>query len=463
MAWLCDRSLFRGLALICTVTIAPGEAPLCAQSTQQGQAAGKHQEQFMSPEQLDSLISPIALYPDSLLAQVLAASTYPLQIVVAERWVRQHSNLTGKQLVEAAGRQDWDPSIQALVAFPTVLQMMDQSLDWTTALGNAFLAQQADVMAAAQRMRMKAQQSGKLQSNAQQQVQATTVEGQPTVVIQPADPQIIYVPTYDPTVVYGAAPEYYPYPAVGYPTGSVVAASAISFGVGVAVGAIFNGCCGSGWGWGWGANWGPHASLYVNNNFFAHNGNTFVNRGNWGNAYRGNGRAGWNHNPRYRGAVPYTNRDVANRFNGGRPGSMRPAQLPANVGSIRPPGSRGSANRLSGNVGANRPGGRGHASQLPANVGANRPGRGQIGGARSPGRMGSANRAGQSGQWGGWGGSKASPGNRGGAFGGGSAGQARAYSNRGARSMGRGGFGGGGFRGGGGRGGGGRRGGGRRR
>jgi len=471
MAWLRDRWYFRGLALICSMAIAPGEALLYGQSPQPSQTAGNQQAQFINPEQLESLVSPIALYPDSLLAQVLAASTYPLQIVTARRWMQQNSNLKGKELVEAAGRQDWDPSVQALVAFPTVLQMMDQSLEWTTALGNAFLAQQADVMAAVQRMRMKAQQSGKLQSNAQQQVQSTTVEGQSTIVIQPADPQVIYVPAYNPAVVYGAAPAYYPYPAIAYPTGAVVAAGAISFGLGVAVGAIFNGCCGGGWGWGWGCNWGRNPSLYVNNNFFTHNGNTFVNRGNWGNAYRGNGRAGWNHNPRYRGGVPYTNRDVANRFNGGR-GGMRPTQLPANMGNIRPPGSQGGANRLPGNTGANvpggrggpsqlpstrganRPGGRGGASQLPANPGANRPGAGQTGGARPPASVGSANRGSPGGQWGGWGGSKASLANRGGAFGGGSAGQARQFSNRGARSMG-----GGGFRGGGGA----RRGGGRRR
>jgi hypothetical protein len=274
---------------------------------------------------------------------------------------------------------------------------------------------------------------------------------------------VMYVPSYEPTVVYGAAPEYYPYPSVAYPTGDVIAAGAISFGLGVAVGAIFNGCCGGGWGWGWGCNWGRYPSLYVNNNFFTHNGNTFVNRGNWGNAYRGNGRVGWNHNPRYRGSVPYPNRDVANRY-GGR-GGLRATQLPANIGNIRPPGSLGSANRFQGNPGVNRPGSRGHPSQLPANAGANRRGSGRTGRGQMPAARGSANRAGRGGQWGGWSGSRVSPGNRGGAFRGGSAGQARAFSNRGGRSMGGGGFrgGGGGFRGGGGRGGGGRRGGGRRR
>jgi hypothetical protein len=453
MTWLRDCLYFRGLAVICSMAIAPGEALFIGQSPQQGQAAGNPQEQFMNSEQLDSLVSPIALYPDPLVAQVLAASTYPLQIVTAARWVQQNSNLTGKSLAEAAGKQDWDPSIQALVVLPSVLQMMDQSLDWTTALGNAFLAQQADVMSAVQRMRVKAQQSGKLESNAQQQIQTTTVDGQPTIVIQPADPQVIYVPSYDPTMVYGASSEYYPYPSVAYPTGAVVAAGAISFGLGVAVGAIFNG----GGGWGWGCNWGAHPSLYVNNNFFSHNGNTFVNRGNWGNAYRGNGRNGWNHNPQYRGSAPYPNRDVANRFNGGR-GGLRPTPLPSNAGNIRPPGSQGGADRLAGNPGANGPRGRGGPTQLPANADA-RPGGGRPGGAGVPAAAarGSANRAGASSQWGGSGGSKVSPGNRGGAFGGGSAGQARSFSNRGSHSMGGGGFHGGGGRGGGGRGGGRRR------
>jgi hypothetical protein len=459
MGWIRDRLYARELALICSIMIAPGEA-LYAQPAQPGPTEGNQPAQSLNTEQLDSMVAPIALYPDSLVAQILAASTYPLEIVTANRWVRENSTLKGKELVEAAGKQDWDPSIQALVAFPTVLDMLNQSLDWTTALGNAFLAQQSDVMAAVQRMRMKAQRSGTLQSNAQQQVQTTIADGEPTIEIQPSNPEVVYVPSYDPTIVYGAASAYYPYPAIGYPVGL----GALSFGLGVAVGAIFNGCCGAGWGWGWGCNWGKHPSLYVNNNFFAHNGNTFVNRGNWGNAYAGNGKSGWNHNPRYRGAVPYSNREVANRYNGGR-GGMRPAQLPTNMGNIRPPGSQGTANRLPGNIGPsapgggrggvnplpanpdmNRPGGRVTPGQLPGNAGANMPG------GRAPSATGSANRVSPGGgQWGGWSGAKPSGG---GAFAGGNAGQARQFSNRGAHSMGGGGFN---------RGGGGARGGGRRR
>jgi hypothetical protein len=444
MAWRLDRWYFRLLGFICMTVIVPGDASLYAQ-TQANSSTGS-QGQFMTAEHLDSLLAPIALYPDSLLAQVLAASTYPLQIVTAERWVKQNSNFKEKELVQAAGKQPWDPSIQALVAFPTVLQMLDQNLDWTTALGNAFLAQQVDVMAAVQRMRAKAQDSGKLESNAQQQVQNTTVDGQPTIVVQSADPQVIYVPTYESASVYGPAPEYYPYPSMYYPTGAAVAAGVVSFGLGIAVGAIFNGCCGGGWGWGWGCNWGARPSLYVNNNFFAHNGNNFVNRGNWGNSYRGNGRAGWNHNPLNRGSVPYPNRDIANRFNNGR-GGFRPTQLPSNIGNFRPPGSLGGGNRLPGNIGSNRPGGAGGSSLLPSNPGGiNRPGGGRGGASQLP-----ANRAGQGGRWGGWNGSNGPRGNGGSAFRGGSTGQARSFSNRGGRSMGGGSFGGGGGRRGGGR------------
>jgi uncharacterized membrane protein YgcG len=460
MTWLRDRLYLRAIALICSTAILPGDMFLYGQAPPQGQAV-PNQQQLMSPQQLDSMVAPIALYPDPLLAQVLAASTYPLEIVTAERWVKQNSNLQGQALVAAAGKQDWDPSVQALVAFPTVLQMMNQSLDWTTALGNAFLAQQSDVMAAVQRMRFAAQQSGKLESNAQQQVQTTNAGGQPSIVIQPANPEVIYVPTYDPSYIWGAAPAYYPYPSLGYP----VWAGAIGFGLGVAVGAIFN----SGWGWGWGVNWGPRASLYVNNNFFIHNGNTFVNRGNWGGSYLGNGRAAWNHNPRYRGGVPYPNRDVANRYNGGR-GGLRPAQLPANMGNIRPPGAQfGPAGRagLPGNIGTNRPAAGFAPGQLPSRPGAGTGLAGRGGPSQLPAHIpnrpsiGSASRIAP--------GANVAPGNRGGAFAGGNAGQARQFSNRGAASMGGfrgggGGFhGGGGFRGGGGGfrggGGGGRRGG----
>ena len=412
------RSFLRGIALICSVVIAPGDFLLYGQGPPQTTATvvGTEQSRSASPQQLDSLVAPIALYPDALLAQVLAASTYPLEIVTASRWVKENSQLKGKALVEAAARQDWDPSVQALVAFPAALELLDQNLGWTTALGNMFLAQQADVMAAVQRMRVKAEQSGNLESNAQQQVQNTTVEGQPTVVIQSADPQVMYVPSYDPAAVYGVAPQY-PYPALEYPAGP-----GIGFGLGVAVGAMFNGM---GWGWGWGPMWGMRPSIFVNNNFFNHNGYNYPNRGNWGNAYRGNGNAGWQHNPRYRGGVAYPNRDVANRYNGGR-GGLRPSQGSSNLGNVRPPGGGYSAGR----GGMNRPGG-GRPGQYPGYAGANRPG---------GGRPGAGAIAGQT--------PGVSPGNRGGAYRGAGAGQARPYGNRGAYGANRAGMGGNAFRGG---------------
>ena len=443
-----NKFYLKGLAIICAMAVAPGETILLrAQSQQPSQAPENQQGQVMGAEQLDSLVSPIALYPDPLLAQILAASTYPMEIVTADRWVQQNRNLAGKDLAEAAGKQDWDPSIQALVVFPTVLQMMDQNVEWTTALGNEFLAQPPAVMAAVQRMRFKAQEAGKLQSTSQQQVQTTAVDGQPTILIQPADPQVIYVPSYDPAAVYGEAPGYYPYPAIAYPSaGAVFAAGAISFAAGVAVGSIFNGCCGGGWGWGWGCHWGPRASLYVNNNFFVHNSNTFVNRGNWGNAYRGNGQAGWNHNPRYRGAVPYANRAVADRYNGGRPAGARPPGQAGNIGNIKPGGGQGNASRLPENIGNAKPATvQGGANRLPGNVGganrsaagvSNRPSGGAMGETKPP-AVGSANRAGAGSQWGSWSGSKPpSSSNRGGAFGGGNAGAASRSSNRGFGSMG---------------------------
>lgn len=302
------------LAVMCAALIAPGDLVLRAQGPQAPpvpSAAGQPAETNLAPEQLDSLVAPIALYPDPLLAQVFAASTYPLQIVEVQRWLQQNTSLKGTALTEAAAKQDWDPSIQALVVFPSAIHQMDQNLQWTTALGNAFLAQQEDLMAAVQRMRMKAQAAGALNSNSQQNVETKMVDGQNVIVIAPANPQIVYVPSYNPAVVYGAAPVY-PYPVLAYPpsTGAVVTASAISFGVGVALGAAFRGCCGPSWGWGWGCNWGSHSAVIVNNNFFGRYGYARPYGAGAGAA----GRAAWTHNPRYRGAVPYSSAAVAGRY-----------------------------------------------------------------------------------------------------------------------------------------------------
>src|SRR5580704_4818181 len=259
--------------------------------------------QTLSPAQLDSLVAPIALYPDPILSQILVASTYPLEIVEAARWLSQNSSLQGKPLVDAAAKQSWDASVQALVVLPDVLKRLNQEITWTSDLGNAFLAQQQDVMEAVQRMRQKAESKGALQSNKEQQVTTATQGGNTYIEIQPASPELVYVPQYDPAAVWGP-PVDYPYPPIYYPpsTGAVIAAGAISFGLGVAVGAIWSG----GWGgWGWGCGWGRN-NVVINNNFISSN---HFNRTNVAN---GNN---WVHNPAHRGGVPYNNRNVANRFN----------------------------------------------------------------------------------------------------------------------------------------------------
>jgi Protein of unknown function (DUF3300) len=297
-------------ALLCIALIVPGDPALFAQGYPPPQPPPPTNGPApMNPTELESLLAPIALYPDQLLAQILAASTYPLQVVDASRWLNKNQSLQGQALVKAAAQQQWDPSIQALVLFPSVLQRMDDNLKWTTALGNAFLAQQEDVMLAVQRLRQKAQAAGTLKTNAQQKVELQQVEGARVIVIQPASPDVVYVPAYNPAVIWGAAPVYAPYPPMYYPppsTGAIVAATAISFGAGIALGSWLGGWHGGGWGWG--VNWGPRPALYVNN--------TFVNRFGFRAppGARPYGNAAWAHNPASRGAVPYSNPAVANRY-----------------------------------------------------------------------------------------------------------------------------------------------------
>jgi Protein of unknown function (DUF3300) len=293
----------RVLAVLCAAVLIPGEFPLYAQQDTAGKPPPP--EKLLSADQLESLVAPIALYPDPLLGQVLAACTYPLQAVEADRWLQSNKNLKGEQLVQAAAQQDWEPSIQALVVFPEVVNRISQNLKWSTALGNAFLAQEQDVMNSVQAMRRKAQQAGALHSNSQQNV---ATESGNIIVIQPANPQVIYVPNYNPTVIYGPPPVVYPYPVMVYPpppsTGAIVTASLISFGVGIALGAAFHGCCGPSYGWGWGCNW-RGGSVTVNNNFFGRYG--------YASPY-GAGSGAWAHNPYYRGATPYSSAAVAGRY-----------------------------------------------------------------------------------------------------------------------------------------------------
>jgi uncharacterized protein DUF3300 len=309
----------RTTALLCTALLVPGDVPLRAQQPA-APPADAETARVRSADELSSLVAPIALYPDPLLAQVLAASTYPLEIVQCRRWLDANQKLKGEALAKEVSKQPWDQSVQALVTFPDVLKRLDDGLQWTTDLGNAFLEQPSDVMDAVQRMRKKAKDGGKLESSKEQKVEVQTVESKTVIVIQPSNPEVIYVPSYNPTVVYGPPPVVYAYPPVvypPYPTGAVVATAAISFGAGLAMGAMWSGgCCG------YGAHWGGNANINVNNNFNYSGGNrTNINGGNRTNVGSGN-RGGnqasqWNHNPQHRGNAPYGNRQTAQKYGGG--------------------------------------------------------------------------------------------------------------------------------------------------
>jgi Protein of unknown function (DUF3300) len=282
----------------------------------------------LSLDQLDSLVAPIALYPDPLLAQVLAASTYPLEVVLLQRWLETNKNLKDKQLADAAAKQPWDPSVQALAPLPEVVKLLGDNLQWTTDLGNAFLAQQSEVMDAVQRMRSKAQDKGALHTTQQQTVETRVIENKNVIVIEPANPEVVYMPSYEPAAVYG--PAVYPYPPISYPPGYYAAGAAIAFGAGVLMGAFWSG------GWGWGCGWGGHNDITINrnNNF---NRNTNVGGGNGNNISAGNrpstqpvrggdrgnvgggnrgGDATWKHSPEHRGGTPYKDRATADRFGG---------------------------------------------------------------------------------------------------------------------------------------------------
>src|SRR5437899_6535503 len=358
----------RATTLLCVGLLIAQHPFTFAQQPSQTGGAQDQSATALTPAQLHSLIAHIALYPDPILSQVLVASTYPLEIVAAARWLEEHSNLKGKDLSDAAAKQSWDASVQALVLLPDVLNRLNQDVSWTSDLGNAFLAQQQDVMDAMQRLRQTASAAGALQSTPQQTVTTTTANDQPVIVIEPASPQVVYIPQYNPVAVWGPPPPYYPFPPLYYPPisgGAIVAASAISFGAGLAVGAIWGG----GWGgWGWNAGWGRGGNAVVINNNFINN-----NRFNRVNVANGNR---WVHNPAHRGGVPYNNRSVANRFQGagaGRNAVTRPTvgqtqqrlnqDGMANRGGM--PGT-GNANRLGpgnagrgaiGQPGQNRPGG----------------------------------------------------------------------------------------------------------
>jgi len=275
-------------------------------------AAAQSAEEDFSKEQLEQIVAPIALYPDSLLTQVLMASTYPLEVVEAQRWVSQNAGLKGDALDQAMLEKAWDPSVKAMCHLPDVLERMSDNLDWTQDLGDAFLGQKSDLMDTVQRMRALAYEAGNLESNEQQVV---TQQPNQTIVIESPRPEIIYVPSYSPTVVYGSAwsyPTYY-YPPMyaPYPPGYGL----MTFGVGMAVGAAIWGDCN--WG-GWGNN-DIDIDIHRYNEF---NRNTSINSERY-NVDRGQGgRGNWQHNPEHRKGVNYRNQQTAEQF-GARGGSSR--------------------------------------------------------------------------------------------------------------------------------------------
>ena len=365
------------------------------------------------PEQLDSLVAPIALYPDAMLAQTLAASTYPLEVMQLEQWMGKNTNLKDKALADAVAKQPWDPSVQSMAAYPDVVQRMAENIQWMTDLGNAVLAQQKDVMDSVQRLRAKAQGTGNLKTGSEQKVETkTTQSGQQVIVVEQANPEAVYVPSYDPEVVYGPAPAeapYYPYSYPGYQPGR-----ALAWGSAIAVGGVW---ANNNWG---NCNWDDGNVTVNNNNNFNKNYNKNVNK--TGTA-QGNG---WQHNPQHRGNAPYANKQTANKYGGKTAGGAgKPGGAGGAGGAGKPGGASGTGKASTGGAGKASGG-----SAAKASGGAGKGGADKVGG------------------------HKPSGGGSGGAFAGGSGSSAKAASSRGGSSMkGGGGHGGGGKKGGGGGGG----------
>jgi hypothetical protein len=407
-----------------TTTVKPASAPAPAPAPRQDTAAASTQAApdeaaKLNTDQLKSLVAPIALYPDPLLAQCLAASTYPLDLMEAQQWLAQNSSLKGDALEQAAEKQDWDPSVQSMVMIPDALKRMTEDIRWTTDLGNAFLAQQAEVMDAVQLLRNEAKSSGKLESTEQMKVETKVVEQKTIVEIQPASTQVVYVPSYSPTVVWGAP--VYAYPPMYYPP-YTPGAALFTFGMGMAWGAAISG------GWGYGCGWGGG-----NNNITINNNNNFNRNSNRTNNVNRSGNSNWQHNASNRKGAPYGDRATANKYGGGARGDSASARQSQARSRQADSMQRGSNSALS-----NRSGGAG-ASNRSA-------GSGNVGGGSRSGGSGSFSGGGGGDRVGNRSVSQSSRGSSG--FSGGSGSRASASSARGSSSMGS--RGGGGHRGGGG-------------
>jgi Protein of unknown function (DUF3300) len=298
MAMQTKHFLARGLAwmMVLALALPPG---VIAQEAQANVV--------FKPEELEQILAPIALHPDTLVSQILMASTYPLEVALADRWVKQNPSLKGDALTKALEAQDWDPSVKSLVNFPQVLTMMSEKLDWTQRLGDAFLADQKTVLDTIQSLRAKAQASGNLTTTKEQ----TVIVEEKIIKIEPANPQVVYVPTYNPTVVYGAWP-YPAYPPYSYYPPGYVASSMFAFGAGVAMGAA--------WGYAWGnCNWGGgDVDIDVDRNT---NINRNINRDQAKQNLQQRGQANqagqgkWQHNPEHRKGVSYRDQGTAQKFN----------------------------------------------------------------------------------------------------------------------------------------------------
>src|SRR3954465_6254697 len=355
------------------VAVALAVTPVNAQGTPQATDPPP-----LSKEQLEQVVAPIALYPDDLLSQVLMASTYPLEVVQAARWAAQNPNVTGKALEDAMAKQTWDPSVKGLVAVPQTLQMMSEKLDWTQQLGDAFLDDQAAVLDAVQRLRLRAEGAGNLKTSPQMKVEKVSManpSGQQVerIVVQRTDPQTVYVPVYNPATAYGTWP-YPSYPPYYYqPPGWVpgtFAYGALAFGTGMAVGAAI---------WG-GANWGG-GSVNINANRYNSFNRTNVAGGNW------------NHNSAHRGNVAYRNNATAQKF-----GGQTAAGRAAGAGNRQGAG-QGAGNRQGGGQGAgNRQSGAGQKGAGNRQAGAGQKGGGQAKGGQKGGGNKMANKGGGQGK-----------------------------------------------------------------
>ena len=332
------------IAALAALPIARAQAPATSVAAPAQKQAG-----VFRTEEIEQLVAPIALYPDSLVAQILMATTYPLEVVLAARWSKANPGVKGKALEDAMQKQNWDPSVKSLTAFPQVLAMLYEKLDLTQKLGDAFLAQQKDVLDAVQRLRTKADQAGNLKSSKEQTVKKEQEGGTTIIKIEPANPEYVYVPVYDPAVVYGAwpypaYPPYYYYPY--HPYGWYPGAAFVGFTAGIIIGgALWGGC-----------NWGG-GSVHIDHHKFNNFNRTNISDGNWrhnvdhrrGAGYRdqasrekfGGQRAGVDSREQFRGRAEQGRRDLAGGSADGFKGRTGVSDRASGLGDRGSAGNRG--------------------------------------------------------------------------------------------------------------------------